>query len=213
MWNLSLGTLPTTLHTSQSGWLWMPHRMSWTRLCQSQTDTYNSTFKKYIFETSLGRWIGWPFHSICLGSAQPRPVSPVHSSHIFLGKQLYPISKNNLKLPPFKTHSLHSLFSLWRPQIDLLIPDAGDVNNSTGVETWILSPVSRSRSSLQSGLFWFSGWTSLAAAHTHRNSNTVILLRVSRLVSGFEAGDLWLPTHSVVIAGQQLNQVFFLNSL
>ena len=50
----------------------------------------------YIFETSLGRSIGWPFHSIWLGSAQPRPVSPVHSSHIFLRKQLDPISIKTL---------------------------------------------------------------------------------------------------------------------
>ena len=206
MWNLRLGTLPRTLHTSQSGWLWMLHRMSWTRLCQSQTDTYNYTSRNIYFWDFFGTLNSVAISLHLLGQcATPSSQSSSQLSHFSQKATRSNFHQNTLKLPLFKTQSLHSLFSLWRPQIDLLIPDAGDVNNSTGVETWILSPVSRSRSSLQSGLFWFSGWTSLAAAHTHSNRNTVILLRVSRLVSGFETGDLWLPTNSVVIASQQLN--------
>ena len=189
----------------------MPHRMSWTRVCQSQTDINTQSYipKNYFWDIfgALNRVaISVSLH--LLGQcATPSSQSSSQLSHFSQKATRSNFHQNTLKLPLFKTHSLHSLFSLRRPQIDLLIPDAGDVNNSTGVETWILSPVSRSRSrsSLQSGLFWFSGRTSLATAHTHSNRNTVILLRVSRLVSGFETGDLWLPTNSVVIASQQLN--------
>ena len=147
----------------------MPHRMSWTRVCQSQTDINTQSYipKNYFWDIfgALNR-VAISLH--LLGQcATPSSQSSSQLSHFSQKATRSNFHQNTLKLPLFKTHSLHSLLSLRRPQIDLLIPDAGDVNNSTGVETWILSPVSRSRSSLQSGLFWFSGWKDLWLLPTH----------------------------------------------